>query len=228
MDAAQVEPLRQTWVARAWQRAVRVYANRGLRGLASFTASRLLCRVWETVTFEARATDEAAVTLEWPADETLAVYHSGNQSQMPQELKNFIRANEPELLQRVASGDWVYAVAAGGSFVHIGAVLFATRQIRVLGEPHGTPAIGHCYTSPAARGRGIYRRAVRSMVNRLHAAGHPRIVMETHPENYASRRGIQGAGFRLMRRMKLWIIANSLVVASVDEGGRRRLATWWI
>jgi RimJ/RimL family protein N-acetyltransferase len=64
------------------------------------------------------------------------------------------------------------------------------------------------------------------MLDRVHAAHHARVVIETHPNNHASRRGIEAAGFRYLRRLDLAIVANTVVIANVEEAGRQYRRVW--
>jgi hypothetical protein len=147
---------------------------------------------------------------------------------MPAELETFIRVYEPQVPDFVGNGDWVYVVTIDGKCAHFGWVGFSSRQVRVLGESKGTPVIGHCFTAPGARGKGLYRRALSDVTCRLLESGWPRILVETHPSNHASQRGILSAGFHIRRRLKIWIFFNSVAVAMIEENGQKRLRVWWI
>jgi RimJ/RimL family protein N-acetyltransferase len=213
-------------MSRAWQRLAEIRARAGMGRMLRFLAGRLLCRTWETVVFDMTPLAPRDVE-EWPRGAVLTVY-TRDSAPMSRELDAFIRQYEPQVPDFVRNGDWVFVVTVDGQCAHFGWVGFSSRQVRVLGEPAGTPVIGHCFTAPAARGKGLFKRALRSMIGRLFERGCPRILVETHPTNEASRRGILAAGFEARRRMKIWILFNSVAVAVIEEGSRRRLGAWWI
>ena len=143
-------------------------------------------------------------------------------------LKRQLDRYEPEILDLWRAGDWLYAVLVDGKCLHFGSVGFSSRQVRVLGEPRNTPVIGSCFTFPEARGRGLYQRALASLAARLQAEGHGRLLIETHPENRASRRGIERAGFQPLREMKIRIVFRVLALATIKDARGSRFRAWWI
>ena len=110
--------------------------------------------------------------------------------------------------------------------MHSGAVIFNSRQARILGEPLDTPMISYCFTAAPARGKGLYRRALAAVVSKLGALGYPHVVIETFPRNVASRRGIEAAGFQLAYTIKALILFNTIVMAVKTHGSRRRFGMW--
>ena len=128
-------------------------------------------------------------------------------------------------LEGVRQGDELFVVANGAAYQHCGYILFKTRQTRVIGERKGTPLIACCLTAPAARGRGLYRRALIAELRHLWDRGYRRVVIETSPDNLPSRKGIEAAGFRLCREVSAWIVLNWLVYQKRIEpaGATRRL-----
>jgi RimJ/RimL family protein N-acetyltransferase len=162
------------------------------------------------------------VQVDWPPGEVFCLYNLKTPP-MPSALANYIREYEAELPDLINRGDWVYVVLVNGNCAHFGSVCFSSRQLRVLGEPNATPIIGHCFTAPAARGRGLYKRALATIASQLGASGYSRVVVETNPTNYASRRGIQAAGFEMRHILTVCIFLNLLAITRVVQGGKRRL-----
>jgi RimJ/RimL family protein N-acetyltransferase len=197
-----------------------IYEKGGSVRLLRFLASRLVFRVWHTVVFEMAPPKQ--VQVDWPAGEVFCLYNRETPT-MPSALANYIREYEAELPDLVSRGDWVYVVLVNGNCAHFGSVCFSSRQLRVLGEPNATPIIGHCFTAPAARGKGLYKRALATIASHLGASGYSRVVVETHPANHASRRGIRGAGFEMLHILKVCIFLNLIAVTHVDQNGKRRL-----
>ena len=99
-----------------------------------------------------------------------------------------------------ASGDRIdYAVTEAGEDVSLGAVIASRRhrdnyEIAYLAREEG-------------RGRGLMTRAVRLLCDWLLEEGVGRIELRTHPDNEASQRLAQRAGFRRegLERKSIWL-----------------------
>jgi RimJ/RimL family protein N-acetyltransferase len=150
----------------------------------------------------------------WPETESLVIYNADGPP-IPPTLCDLIRRYERDLPECIHHGDWLYAVLVNGECQHFGGVGFSSRQIRILGERSRIPLIGACNTVPEARGRGLYRRALAELGTRLQAAGYERVLIETKPENYASQRGIDAAGYQLQRIMSIWIFFSVIAFATI-------------
>jgi RimJ/RimL family protein N-acetyltransferase len=142
------------------------------------------------------------------------------------ELYVFLGRHEAfDNLEGVRTGNRLFVVRRGREYLHCGYIMFRTRETRILGETDGPPLIGCCQTAPAARGRGLYRKALRAEIRHLQARGFRRAIISTHPDNAASRKGIEAAGFSLVREVESWILLNRIVVRKSRESGR---AAWRI
>jgi RimJ/RimL family protein N-acetyltransferase len=150
----------------------------------------------------------------WQETESFVIYTAAGPP-LPKATSDLISRYERDLPGSIHGDGWLYVVFVNGECQHFGQVGFSSRQTRILGEPSQTPLIGPCVTVPEARGRGLYRRALAELGVLLQAAGHKRIIIETSPENYASQRGIEAAGYELQRIMNIWIFFNVLAVATI-------------
>ena len=81
--------------------------------------------------------------------------------------------------------------------------------------------LAYCYTHAAARGRGLYRRALAAEIEYLQEMGCRRVAIETDPSNIASQKGILAAGFDFSREVRAWIVLNSLVLSVTKDGSGR-------
>jgi RimJ/RimL family protein N-acetyltransferase len=226
MGAGQSSAVNQALVYRAWKKLAAMRARSGTRRMLRFLAGRLFVRVWRSVVFDMVSPDQP-VSVDWPTQQLLSIFTADGPRLTP-ELDTFIRRYESELPDRVAAGDWLYVIMVEGRCAHFGSVCFFSRQLRVLADKMDSPVIGHCFTAPDARGQGLYRHALATVASRLQAAGYSRIVIETSPDNYASRRGIEAAGFRLRRLIKTVILFNYFAVAAIEENGHTRVRAWLI
>lgn len=163
----------------------------------------------------------------WQDHEALILYTRQGPS-LPPQLESEIRRHENRLPDILKAGGWVYVVMSDEGCVHFGSVVFQSRHVQLLGEPKGTPIIGHCFTTPEARGRGLYRRALASIARHLQSLGYERIIIETFPENAVSRRGIEGAGFTLLHEIRALVLFNTVAFSVMERDGHRRVRSWLI
>jgi GNAT superfamily N-acetyltransferase len=101
---------------------------------------------------------------------------------------------------------------ADGRVLTYAFVLFTTQYKRVLQEPCEVPMIGNCYTVPSARGRGLYGRMLAAVTADLAANGYRRVIISCQPDNVASMRGIERAGFKRVRHITSFIALSRLVL----------------
>ena len=85
-------------------------------------------------------------------------------------------------------------------------IVFDSFYKRILGEAPVTPIISNCVTLPAHRGRGLYPGLLRESCQQLAAQGHGRVIITCEPDNLASVRGIEKAGFRRVKTLDSLII----------------------
>ncbi len=201
------------------QRLRREWQSKGAWRTFRFLASRVF-RGWKSVVYEADLEIPRAPS-EWGPDETIeALGPDEIDAAITPALTAFLGGDGPENLDGVREGNRLFLISAGGMLLHCGYILFRTRQTKLIGESGEPPVIACCFTSPTARGRGLYRKALNAELCFLRDRGYKRVVIETDPENTASRKGIEAAGFRLIRRVRSWIVLNRLVLQrSVEPSG---------
>jgi RimJ/RimL family protein N-acetyltransferase len=122
----------------------------------------------------------------------------------------------------IRSGDRLFIVADRDNYLHRGYVIFNGRAKKLIDEPGNVPLIGYCYTAAAARGRGLYRRALLAEMRYLQELGYKRVVIDTHPVNHASRKGIEAAGFAFVRTVSAWIVLNLFAIRRTETGHNTR------
>jgi RimJ/RimL family protein N-acetyltransferase len=155
---------------------------------------------------------------EWSPDEILESFGPDEiDSAVTPTLKAFLGGDAMENIDGVRSGNRLFLISGGGRHLHCGYILFRTRQAKLIGETDAPPIIACCFTAPAARGRSLYRKALNAELCFLRDRGYKRAVIETEPENTASRKGIEAAGFRLIRSVRAWIVLNGLVLQRIVE-----------
>jgi RimJ/RimL family protein N-acetyltransferase len=80
-------------------------------------------------------------------------------------------------------------------------VIFQSFYKRILGEADAVPIICNCVTLPAFRGQGLYPLLLNEACRHLAAQGHRRAIVTCAPDNLASIRGIEKAGFRKVKTL---------------------------
>jgi RimJ/RimL family protein N-acetyltransferase len=194
------------------RRVFRHWRQHGTGRTIRFLSSRIYRRSLYIV-FEAQPDGDVACP-HWHGQERLIVIGRNNiDSHLTPSLRTFLGGEEAiENLNAVRQGDWLFVVADGDQYLHCGYVFFRTPQTKLLGEDDNPPLIACCYTPPEFRGRGLYRKALRAELCQLWRSGYKRIVIETHPDNVSSRKGIEAAGFHLRREVTDWIFLNRIVL----------------
>ena len=162
---------------------------------------------------------------EWAGGERLLMLGPGEiDAAMTPALGAFLGGDEAaDNIVGVRGGDLLFVVEDDGRYLHCGYVFFNAKGARLIGETDNPPLIGCCLTAADARGRGLYRKALQAELACLARKGFRRAVIETDPENLASRRGIEAAGFGLLREADTWTVLNILVFRRSKEtaGGRK-------
>jgi RimJ/RimL family protein N-acetyltransferase len=86
---------------------------------------------------------------------------------------------------------------------HISWIYYDCDHNRLLSLQPTEAEIKFCLTMPFLRGQGIYPTVVKSIIQYLGGNGFKNVYMCVHPENSASIRGIEKAGFHYVGNIKL-------------------------
>jgi ribosomal protein S18 acetylase RimI-like enzyme len=116
-----------------------------------------------------------------------------------------------------AQGQLLAATDPQGRVISYAFVVFESFYKRILGEATATPIISNCLTFPAYRGQGLYPLVLRASLRHLAAQGYSRAIITCAPENIASIRGIEKAGFRRLKTLySLIIFARWIALQRAD------------
>ena len=202
-------------------RLMRLWRHRGTWPTLQFICTRLFR--YEVHWVYAIDTRPARPAVKWGSTETLQVVDRDNlDAELNPTLEAFLGGPTAfENLCGIRDGDLLFVITDEQGYVHRGYALFRTRQKELLGEEKETPMLAYCYTHAAARGRGLYRRALAAEIEYLQAMGCRRVAIETDPSNIASQKGILAAGFDFSREVRAWIVLNSLVLSVTKDGSGR-------
>lgn len=103
-------------------------------------------------------------------------------------------------------------ILSRGKVVHFSYVFLRNKSACILGLDEETALVGNAFTVPSYRGRGCQSRSVALRAAIARERGFAFIAAETSPDNGASQRGLQNGGMRLVGRLDLLVILNSLVI----------------
>lgn len=197
------------WIAK---RLTRVYQTRGIGGFAQFVRTRLAHRR-EDLLFDMSLGAVAPAPAPAAFDIVVVDRNSiGTASVADIERQVFVNDNV-DYRAGLTQDDMLFAAVAGdGRVLSYGFVLFRSFYKRVLREPIDVPMIGNCFTEPEARGRGLYPALLRAMCDELARRGHRRVIISCAPDNVASRRGIERAGFRAVHHLVSVVLLSRLIV----------------
>jgi hypothetical protein len=163
--------------------------------------------------------------VEWVRERVLIVDRDNVDSVLGPSERSFL-AGADELIHGVRSGDRLFLVADGEEYLHRSYVMMsASNGKKLIGEAAETPLIGYAYTSAAARGRGLFRRALAAELCYLQKLGFKRALFEFHPDNTPSKKGSEAAGFRFVKTVSVWTVMSlfALQRAQTNNGTRWRL-----
>ncbi len=215
-------PKRAQWMEHARGRLLSIWQRRGLWGMLCFVLGRIY-RHQVSLVFEI-SLKQPRPPVVWDNNEEVLQFGPENVgTKMTTALEEFLGGPlASDNIEGLRSGDRLFVVASGNEFLHRGYILFRTREKQIIGEVHDTPVIGYCFTSAAARGRGIYRKALTEELNYLHREGYHRAIIVTTADNVASRKGIEAAGFSLAWEASVWIVLNWVVVRCIRTPAANR------
>lgn len=209
---------------KATQRLSGLVESRGFAKTAWFVATRLL-RYQDELHY---AADPAACGAPFAEDGvTLVALDASNIDRtLPPALHRQLFEGEGRSYRDgICQGDLAFVLLdRAGSLLHHSFVQFEVRTKRLLGEPNCVPLIAHCMTVPSARGRKLYPRILRHIMEILARAGHSRVAIVCDTDNHASIHGIEHAGFRRAARLRSLILANRWCAQLRSPGGPRLCA----
>lgn len=105
-----------------------------------------------------------------------------------------------------------YAVKVDGAIAHESWLFNTVLLPSQFGFPKNVPVIGDCVTHADFRGRHLYPRVLMHIADDVIRDGHSsRIYVLVSPDNKASIRGIERAGFRQLAHLKGLRVAGCLV-----------------
>ena len=226
--AGMSEMAAERWFTACTGKLRRYWKQRGAFATLLFLASRLFRREIHIV-YQA-SPGSAGDTVQLERDEQILQIGPENlDTILTPELRAFLGGGEAfDNLEGVRNGDRLFVIMAADEYLHRGYIMFSCRANKMLGDSEKRPIIGYCKTAPGARGRGLYRRALAAEKAYLWNHGYTSVLIETDPENYASRRGIEGSGFSFAWTVHVWIFFNCLVVRCLRNGIRSRWRVLWV
>lgn len=180
-----------------FRRLATEWRNRGAAGFVRFVAARLMQRrADELYEMDLAAWRSAGLP---PADPQVVLVDRHNLGSPAVRMveQGVLTAENHAYRESLAGQDQLLALTDdAGQVRSYGFVIYESFYKRVLGQGADVPMISNCYTPAAFRGQGLYPRLLRATCAVLAAQGHDRAIITCAPDNLASVRGIEKAGFR--------------------------------
>lgn len=195
-----------------------IYRARGPLGLGRFLVTRIARRQHD-ILFERVLVPEAAGTDALCLEPVVVIDkdHLGAAETASVEAQIFAGDNA-EYRPGIKTGDIAFAhTEPGGQLVTYAFVLYRTFYKRLLAIPGSAPLIGNCFTVPAMRGRGLYPAMLRTVCRHLARMGHDRVFISCAPDNRASIRGIERAGFRRIKDISNLVVLSKVVITRTEK-----------
>lgn len=136
---------------------------------------------------------------------------------IPPEIRVFAGTAPAPLASRMNDTKIVYAAYHEGRLVHVSWVLLDTLLPTQFGLDPDIPVIADCATDAAYRGRRIYPHVLSRIPADLMRRGlPPAAYILVAPDNEASIRGIERAGFVRQARIQGWRVLGFIVWKQID------------
>ncbi len=194
-------------IARFFERLLTEFRTRGAAGFLRFLALRVVQRRAD-VLYEFDLIALAAQLPLQPVPPVVLVWRHNLGSDATRQVEAGVLTPENHAYREALQGDdhLLALVDAQGLVTSYGFVLFDSFYKQILAESRTTPMIGNCFTLPAWRGRGLYPGLLVATCQHLALQGHRRAIITCAPDNLASVRGIEKAGFRRIKIVHSWVI----------------------
>jgi hypothetical protein len=191
-----------------------LWKARGTKGFLKFILSRL-ARITKDIVFEIdlKTQDREKNTL--PSVGTLIVVDKEDLEQpwSKQTLQNILKGENEIYSEGLKHDDILLAVEGSDQeTLHYSFVQFISRYKKVIGENNQTPMFVNCWTAPEARGRRLYPTVLSKGCEILGKKGYEKALITCHPDNIASIKGIEHAGFGKKRNITSLILLSRIVI----------------
>ncbi|TFW17280.1 GNAT family N-acetyltransferase [Duganella callida] len=201
-------------MSKVMARLARELRGRGLVGFTHFVARRFV--QWRAdVLYEQdlRLLPAAAAPVPAPSARVTLIDRGnfGSEATAALERAVLVGGNVDYVSDLRGTGQLWIATDEHGAVASYAFVVFASFYKHILHEDSGTPIICNCVTMPAHRGQGLYPRLLRESCQRLAAQGFGRVIITCEPDNRASIRGIEKAGFQRVKTLYSLILFTRLI-----------------
>jgi hypothetical protein len=112
------------------------------------------------------------------------------------------KTGDAALDRKLGGETQLFQLLDGDRVIHKSWVFYDVMLLGQFGYPGGKPVIGDCWTDPACRGRRIYPHMLSWIYHELRAEGETVVYILVAPDNIASIKGIEHAGFLFQTRVQ--------------------------
>lgn len=125
------------------------------------------------------------------------------QSALRSDLLTLNPANADYLLDVESGRAIAVLIHSDNRLVHHGFLFIHNRTHRILGLPRDTALIGHAFTVPEFRGRGLQALSIQARARAARLAGFDFVCAETDLDNIRSQRGMSKAGMEKLGEVEI-------------------------
>lgn len=199
------------------ERLTGIWKTRGPFGFLRFLFSRLV-RIDKDLVFDTLLTDTVADKDITPEIGTLVEInrHTIQDPAIKALVGQVLTEENRHYADGLRQNDLMFVVVGTGEAVlHYSCIQFESRYKALLGEAPETPLFTHCWTAAEARGRKLYPTVLQYGCKTLAALGHDRAVITCHPDNIASIKGIERAGFNRQHLITSLIFLSRFAIQKI-------------
>jgi RimJ/RimL family protein N-acetyltransferase len=199
-----------------WVRLVSVYNARGPKAFALFVLTRFVRRHPDLL-FEIDPQKHLKSSTDFDDYHLIVINRNNPPETLDDDLiKQLFNDENSQYRSALYDQDSLYFVMnSDRQVLHFSYVQHKTRYKKILDEPLTVPLIGNCFTSSQARGQKLYPKTLVEICRNLAGAGCKRVIITCAPDNIPSIKGIERAGFGLVRRVESILILSRFALQIV-------------
>lgn len=192
-------------------RLSRAFRKGGPRGAFLFLTRSLLIKKWHTFVYRDGLGLKRCES-DFPEGFTFTIHSPF--SRTPKSVRvSVAEAGGTDFLLSLSNRDSMWTVSFQNECVAWGAISPQSKQARFLRLPADAVLLGSGFVVPAFRNRGLHRKALNAVALWTARTLGREAWLEVAPDNTASIRSIEAAGFSKVCEVKMLVLLRSIVIA---------------
>ncbi len=195
-----------------------IFHRKGIWPAAQFLLSRLIFRMLVTLLYEIDLTHYTEPKPNLDHGVKLLIFARQNANEITPEIKEFL-GDDQLFLDGLAQKDVLFVLERDGQYANFGFIVYETRQSKILDVEPGIPILCNDFTHPNFRGQGLHVVSLKLRLDWLRDQKTATALIEVHPKNYASQKGIEKAGFTFVKKVYAFIFFFKFALLAVGKKG---------